>query len=1088
MKPGTVHLVLKSIAFNRSSTVYQVLIIILLSAVIAGSLMTGSSIRSSLTKSSSERLGNAGIIVSSGMRYFDPALTGRMAMNTEATCAGLLELKGYCQNFITGKSAFRVNIYGIDSAFFSFHGNDQISVNHGEVAINDKLADYLEVKPGDDLIIRFNNISSIPADAPFAPEQGDGNSVVMKTGRVLSGDQSGNFSLNISQITPMNVFINRSDLTDNAGNIPEINRLLIANDRGIFVDDVYNKLRDILNLEEIGLTVRFTPKTGGHEIISDRVFIDQPIAGEIERALPSAAPVITYLGNSFRAGSNSTPYSFISGLPATIYPVSGDDEKIVINNWLADDLGVDTGDTIMVSWYSPDIANRLVEDSTEFIISQIVDMNSIWADPTLMPEFQGISGSESCSEWDAGVPVNLDLIRKKDEDYWNKYQGTPKAFISYQKGKVLWGSNYGPVTSMRFPADISEEEIRFRLKGELDPYKTGFIITDLANESVRAANEGTDFSTLFLSLGFFVILASLILLVLVVTTHLETKEEQIKTLFALGFTNRWIRRMVFLESGIVALTGSVIGIFAGAGFNLLIINALNSVWEGAVQTNTLTADIAVKPMITGFILSVLIAFTIIIIKSRVFLRSLSRPATGLFRGPSRKKGMYFFLLSVSLSLTLLILSVILPDVSVSLSFSGGALMFISLVLLARQFNIRRPEISVKSFRKRSLLSSFYYSFYPSHSTTPLLFIAAGIFAVIITGVNRMNISDEMLKPSSGTGGYILWCESTVPIDEDLNSEAGKREFALDEDELAGVTFVQVKRYSGDDASCLNLNNVASPPLLGIDPQPFIEKGSFSFATKIKAAGEKNTWGILNISEGNNIIYGVADQTVLQWGLKIKPGDTLFVRAENGQPLKIVIAGGLKASVFQGNIIISAENFNKHFPSVSGNQILLVDGDRDQSDFYRDVLAERFSNYGIYIEPAGVRLASFFEVTNTYLSVFSILGGIGMVLGVIGLGFVLIRNYNQRKRDFALLMATGFSLAGIREIIGREQIFILLAGVCIGTISALLSTWTSLKSGSEIPWNILIVMIVSVVLAGIFSLMIALRAIRSDSLITNLRKE
>ena len=42
---------------------------------------------------------------------------------------------------------------------------------------------------------------------------------------------------------------------------------------------------------------------------------------------------------------------------------------------------------------------------------------------------------------------------------------------------------------------------------------------------------------------------------------------------------------------------------------------------------------------------------------------------------------------------------------------------------------------------------------------------------------------------------------------------------------------------------------------------------------------------------------------LSGDLKIKPGDTLMMRSENGQKLNIIIAAGLKSSVFQGYVII-----------------------------------------------------------------------------------------------------------------------------------------------------------------------------------------
>ena len=131
---------------------------------------------------------------------------------------------------------------------------------------------------------------------------------------------------------------------------------------------------------------------------------------------------------------------------------------------------------------------------------------------------------------------------------------------------------------------------------------------------------------------------------------------------------------------------------------------------------------------------------------------------------------------------------------------------------------------------------------------------------------------------------------------------------------------------------------------------------------------------------------------------------------------------------------------------------------------------------------------FFEVTNTYLSVFTILGAFGMLLGVAGLGFVLLRNYNHRKREYALMVATGYSLRTLKQLIYKDQIIILTAGILIGIISAIISTWSSISGGSEIPWGFLTVMSLSVFITGLAALALASKTIKDDSLIKSLRKE
>lgn len=1088
MKLNYFHFVRRSLSYNLKGAIYQGVIIILLTAVITGSLMTGKSVRTSLRKTSFEKLGNTGVLVSSGIRYFSPSLVKRISDKTGFKNSGLLEIEGYCQNFATGQTAPQIKILAIDDDFFQFHGNAGIRIDKGEAAVNERLADYLQLKIGDDLIIRFNIISDIPADAPFSPGKDATSSIVMKITRILKPEESGNFSLGISQLTPLNLFLNRSDLTDSRGKIPKINRLLFDNIQTFTLNDISESLRESLRLEDIGLSVRSIPKTNGVEIISDRIFIDSLQVEEIKNLPLKSFPVITYLANSISIGNRFTPYSFITALDPSLYPEVPSGNGIIINKWLADDLDAQEGDTIQVTWYSPDPLNRLMEEKLDFTVSIITDMNGIWSDSLLMPEFPGIAGSKSCTDWDAGVSINTDLIRDKDEEYWNNFRGTPKAFINYNKGKELWGNNFGPATAIRFENDISETEISSVFEGSLDPFRSGFTINDLQKDSDEAANESVDFSTLFLSLGFFIILSALILLILVITTFYESKKQHITTLFSLGFSNPVIEKLLLLESIIISLAGALSGAFVGVLINILIIKALNSVWLGAVQTNALVPAFDIKSLVIGFTASMLIIITMLKVKSARYLKNLSMAETRKVRKPSGKKNLLFSIVFLSVSILLFVLSFVFADFSTLLSFLAGIMIFVSMILMTRQYYVGGLKTGIYSFRKISQISGSYFSFNSSQAIAPVLFLAAGLFAVIITGVNRMNISGDMLEPAGGTGGYLHWGESSVPVRSNLNSSQGRKEFGFDEPELRDLYFIQARKTSGNDASCLNLNHIASPPLLGIDPAEFVKKGSFSFASKLKSLKKTNPWAALDYPPAKGTVFGIADQTVLQYGLKIKVGDTLKIRSESGQILNVVIAAGLRSSVFQGFVLIGNKNFIRYFPSIPGNQIFLTDGDPGLSDFYKQILSERLSEFGVHFESATERLSSFFVVTNTYLSVFTILGGIGMILGVVGLGFVLIRNFNQRKRDFGFMMAAGFSVGNIRKIVFAEQSIILISGTLTGLISALIATRPSIMDNSGIPWKTILIMIILIMAAGFTALGVSLRSIRKETLISKIRKE
>jgi ABC-type antimicrobial peptide transport system permease subunit len=102
--------------------------------------------------------------------------------------------------------------------------------------------------------------------------------------------------------------------------------------------------------------------------------------------------------------------------------------------------------------------------------------------------------------------------------------------------------------------------------------------------------------------------------------------------------------------------------------------------------------------------------------------------------------------------------------------------------------------------------------------------------------------------------------------------------------------------------------------------------------------------------------------------------------------------------------------------------------------------------------------------------------------------MLLSNFNRRKRDFGLMMAAGFSVSSIRKILFAEQALILLAGTFTGFISAIVATRPSLVQNSDVPWKTILIMVLLIIVAGLMALAVAVRSIRREVLIAQIRKE
>jgi ABC-type antimicrobial peptide transport system permease subunit len=512
------------------------------------------------------------------------------------------------------------------------------------------------------------------------------------------------------------------------------------------------------------------------------------------------------------------------------------------------------------------------------------------------------------------------------------------------------------------------------------------------------------------------------------------------------------------------------------------------VWQGAVQTNHLNAYNGIGPIATGFCATFFLSLLILYFKVAGFLKKNVKESTSPRSSASRLFNKYVVAGMVVITFVLLIINFTSHSGAVFISFISGSILFLTLILIWRIIVSGELTSGVSRITRMRILSGSFYSFHPDKAIMPVLLIAAGLFAIVITGINRQKINAQSLSNEGGTGGYALWAETSVPLKEELNSKNGRKIHGIEDLSKEETSFIMGKRVTGDDASCLNLNFIATPPLLGIDPSDFRKNKAFSFASLSAKVSDTDPWNIINEKPVGKTIYGFADQTVLEWGLKKSAGDTLRFSSESGEQINIVIAGGLKPSIFQGYLLISEENMNLYWPSVGGYSVFLVRTAGIKRDTISSLLSDRFENYGITISKASDRLASFFTVTNTYLSVFTILGFFGMLLGVAGLGFVLHRNYTSRRKEFALMISTGYRTGDIKRVILGEQMLTLIAGIVTGILSGLVSASSSVNSIGEIPWISLLVIAVAIAAAGIISLLVSVGGIKEESLVTELRGE
>jgi ABC-type antimicrobial peptide transport system permease subunit len=196
---------------------------------------------------------------------------------------------------------------------------------------------------------------------------------------------------------------------------------------------------------------------------------------------------------------------------------------------------------------------------------------------------------------------------------------------------------------------------------------------------------------------------------------------------------------------------------------------------------------------------------------------------------------------------------------------------------------------------------------------------------------------------------------------------------------------------------------------------------------------------------------------------------------------------LKNSIFQGDLLISQENFQRLFPDTSGYRFFLIDVHVNQGPQVVEALETSLSDYGFAAQSTAARLAGFFEVQNTYLATFRSLGGLGLLLGTFGLAAVQLRSIVQRRGELALLRAAGFRRRRLAQLVMLENASLLIAGLTIGIVAALVTLLPHLLAGgASIPWLSLAATLAIVLCAGLLAGLASVRAALRAPLLAALR--
>ena len=1044
-------------------------------AILTGALLVGDSTDYSLRQYALARLGAIHFAVESRGGFFSQDLVAGLRESVPAPGVPALAVRGMAlaDNVEQSRQIDQVSVVGVPAGFWDLAPPAALPLGEYETALNERLAEALGVGVGDRVALRIVKPGVLPRDAPLSSRTGDSSTRALCAVKAILPDSGiGRFSLAAAQTAPYNAFVDLHWLQEQLGLEGRVNLALVG--EGVSQAELETALQQVWRPDYVGLRLR-THSGGIIQLETDRIFLQQAVA-EAALALPGAQGTLSYLVNSISKGERSTPYSFAIAGPV---PRDMRDGQAVINRWLADELDAKPGDAIEVRYYEFTPSNDFVEKSRSFTVHSIVEMAELETERGLMPEFPGLTDVERCEDWGIGMPLDEErLADKANEEYWNQYGPTPKFLCTLAAGQEMWGNRYGNLMTVRFPGTAaSESAILDALRQHVTPEQAGLLISPVRQEAFEAVERAIDLGGLFLGMSFFLIVAALILTALLFVFGVQHRASEMGILLAVGFRTPRIRIVFLMEAAASAILGAVTGAGASTLYTRALIFGLSHYWQGAVAQTGILYHAAPGTVATGAALSLVCALGAMGLamwrQTRHSPRELltmdfSQDAAGTASRRSRAPALWPPALILLAALGLIVYALTANVEEVALVFFGaGALLLVSGIgffrcLLGR---MRSPgSVARLTLASLSLENTARRS---GRSLSVATLLATGAFLVLAVSSMQEDVTANAGKRSSGTGGFELFAETTLPLTQNPAE-------TLD---LPGVGAVALRVRDGDDASCLNLNRAQTPRILGVDVDEMAALGAF-----LPEQQQSGLWQLLRLDlPGGAAPALVGDSDTAMWGLQKKTGvddgDTLTYRDDAGNEVGVRLVGRLpmRLSVFQGAILVSNEWFTRLFPSEEGFRVFLLDTPPGQEESVAGKLNAEFAKSGMDASSAVARLRRFYAVESTYLAMFLVLGGLGMILGSAALGIVVLRNLLERRREIALLRAVGFQNKALLRLFLLEYGFLLGTGVAIGGVaSAIAMLPTVASAGSSVSLGTQGLILAGIALMGTACIVLAVR--------------
>jgi putative ABC transport system permease protein len=667
-------------------------------------------------------------------------------------------------------------------------------------------------------------------------------------------------------------------------------------------------------------------------------------------------------------------------------------------------------------------------------------------------------------------------------------------------------SNRGDVFEGATTTEAAVEEIAAVLDGA--PPGLSTVKADLL---AQADEVGAQFTELFGSIGFFSVLAGVLLLVNIFVMLAQERKSELGMLRAVGLRRSAVVGSFTLEGWAYALAAAVLGAVVGIGVGRVVAGVATGIFGGGEGVLELHFAVERGSVETGFALGFAISLATVLLTSLFIsrlnviraIRDLPEPSTTRPRLRSLVAGALAVAAGGAWSASGV------PADEPFATLAGPVVILAGAAALLVRVAPRRVVISLASAGALAWAVSAFGLLPDAFDGADIaVFVVQGVVltaaAVALVSYNQEAVATALRRLGGGRS-MSLRLGLAYPLARRFRTGMILAMYSLVVFTLVFIIVLsdlfagQIDQFTADVSGGFDLR-VSSSPSNPVTPEQLRARGDVEqvaaladvgaqFATS-RTGGELRDWYVTGIDDafveqGPSALDDLGEfpdaesayravlsdpgaiivsDFFLQGGggppeAALTPGEQVTLRDPvSGRTAELTVVAVAKSSFANDGAFVSLDALRDLYgPRVTANRLLVaVAPGADPSVVAGELEATYLAN--------GVRAESFRELVSTNLAFqtqfFRLMQGylaLGLVVGVAGLGVVMVRAVRERRRQVGVLRALGYEAGAVRRAFTVESAFVTLEGVAVGTTLALVTAWRIVANdtfgelGFNVPW-------------------------------------